>query len=208
MITTQFGRIALFGAALALSGCSAWDALFDVDTTNSDTDNTSDETTIASFDDQAISALDFMRDGENLAATGVSDMPTSGSVGYEGVAGFSYDERASGIEDYDVMADATIQANFSDGEVTGSFDNFNTYDDVDLDGELTITEGTITDNTMSGNAIGSFVDGTDAEVWDLTINGEFLGNDGQNIYGSADGTISNGGSSETQVFGDFAVTQN
>lgn len=209
MITTHFGRVALFGAMLALSGCAAWDALFKEDEPSETTDTTDDDTVealAASFDDQAISALDFMRLNEDLSVTDASDMPTTGSAAYAGVAGFNYDARATGLEDYDVMADVTLEADFDDGDVTGTFDNFNTFDDQVLDGELTVTEGTIDETSVTGNAIGSFVDGEDAALWDLEINGDFLGNDGENIFGTVDGTISNGGSDETQVFGDFATT--
>ena len=208
MNTPKIGRIALVCAALSLSGCSAWDALLEEDGETENADDTDGDSTIASFDDQAIQALDFMRDGESLTETADNDMPTSGSVAYDGVVGFSLDERAGGVEDYDIFADATMEVDFDDGDITGSFDNFNTFDDTDMDGELTITEGTVNDNTMSGNAIGSFVDGSDATVWDLAVEGAFLGPDGSHIYGTADGTISNGGSEQSDVFGDFAVSQN
>ena len=72
---------------------------------------------------------------------------------------------------------------------------------------LTVTEGEISDQVVTGNAIGDFVDGDDAVIWNLDIVGEFYGDEGEYIYGLANGTADNGGSEVTDVFGEFAVGQ-
>lgn len=204
MKISHFGRMALVCAVSAVAGCSEIQALFE------DDDDTMDDPveTFSSFDGQIVDGLDFIRLAEDLDATDEADMPTSGSVAYAGVAGFAYDEAPAGnAANYEVMADVSLQADFEDGDMTGTFDNFNTVDDVEMDGSLTLTEGTIDGATMSGNAIGDFVDGTDAVIWNLEVAGEFLGDDGEYIYGIANGTADNGGSQVTDVFGEFAVGQ-
>jgi hypothetical protein len=204
MKISYFGRIALVCAVSAVAGCSEIQALFE------DDDDAMDEPveTFSSFDGQVVEGLDFIRLAEDLDATETSDMPTSGSVGYTGVAGFAYDAAPAGnAASYEVMADVSLQADFEDGDITGTFDNFNTVDDMAMDGSLTLTEGTINGAMMTGNAIGDFVDGTDAVIWNLEVAGEFLGDDGEYIYGIANGTADNGGSEVTDVFGEFAVGQ-
>ena len=204
MKISHFGRIALLCTVSAVAGCSEIQALFESD------DDTTDVPveTFSSFDGQIVDALDFIRMGDDLDATDASDMPTSGSVGYTGVAGFAYDEAPGGnAANYEVMADVSLEADFEDGDITGTFDNFNTVDDMEMDGSLTVTEGTIDGTTMTGNAIGDFVDGTDAVIWNLELAGEFLGDEGEYIYGIANGTADNGGSEVTDVFGEFAVGQ-
>ena len=204
MKISHFGRIALLCTVSAVAGCSEIQDLFESD------DDTTDVPveTFSSFDGQIVDALDFIRMGDDLDATDASDMPTSGSVGYTGVAGFAYDEAPGGnAANYEVMADVSLEADFEDGDITGTFDNFNTVDDLEMDGSLTVTEGTIDGTTMTGNAIGDFVDGTDAVIWNLELAGEFLGDEGEYIYGIANGTADNGGSEVTDVFGEFAVGQ-
>lgn len=205
MTMTMFGRTALVCAAALLSGCSSIEDLFN---TNNDTDPVEDSAeTLSDFDTQIVEGLDFTRLGPELDATTTSDMPSSGSVEYAGVAGFAYDAAPESVADYEVMADVALQADFDDGDVSGTFDNFNTVDDVDMDGSLTVTEGAIDGATMTGNAIGDFVDGEDAVIWNLELAGEFLGEEGEYIYGTANGTADNGGSQVTDVYGEFAVGQ-
>lgn len=206
MMISHFGRMALVCAVSAVAGCSEIQSLFKSD---DDPDTTDDQVeTFSSFDGQILEGLEFIRMADELGATDDSDMPTSGGVDYSGVAGFAYETAPAGIAaNYEIMADVTFQVDFEDGDVTGTFDNFNTVDDEEMDGSLTLTEGTIDGTTMTGNAIGDFVDGTDAVIWNLEVAGAFLGDDGEYIYGSANGTADNGGSEVTDVFGDFALGQ-
>lgn len=204
MKISHFGRIALLCAVSAVAGCSSIEDLFNSNNDNESTDEPVE--TFSSFDGQIVEGLDFIRMGGGLDSTDASDMPTSGSVGYAGVAGFAYDEAPGGnAANYEVMADVSLQADFEDGDMTGTFDNFNTVDDMEMDGSLTLTEGTIDGTSLAGNAIGDFVDGTDAVIWNLEVAGEFLGDEGEYIYGIANGTADNGGSEVTDVFGEFAV---
>jgi len=208
MKKSYFGRFALISAVALLSGCGAWDSLFEEsDEVVDEATEEAEEEVISTFDDQIVESLDFIRMREDLETTAPANMPTTGSAEYAGVAGFTYDTPATGVEDYDVMADVALTADFESGDVTGSFDNFNRSDDVDMDGELTVTEGAITDAALSGNAIGSFVDGEEAELWDLELNGTFMGDHGEYAYGTADGTATNGGADSTNVYGEFTVGQ-
>ncbi|MBM1221734.1 hypothetical protein JQU17_15425 [Ponticoccus sp. SC2-23] len=178
-------------------------------TSDNETETTNEPVeTFSSFDGQIVEGLDYIRLADDLDPTEVDDIPGSGSVAYEGVAGFAYDEAPGGnAANYEIMADVSLEADFDDGDVIGTFDNFNTVDDVQLDGSLTVTEGEISDQVVTGNAIGDFVDGDDAVIWNLDIVGEFYGDEGEYIYGLANGTADNGGSEVTDVFGEFAVGQ-
>ena len=201
MKNSPVGRIALLFAISALAGCASIEDLF-----SNDSDSNADPVeTFSSFDGQIVQAVDFDRLGGELDETEESDLPSSGSVDYAGVAGFAYAEAPQSAVDYEVMADGSLRADFEDGDVTGTFDNFSTFDDVDMDGTLTVTEGTIDGTSLTGNVIGDFVDGDDAVIWDLELIGQFYGDDGEYIYGTANGTANNGGSESTDVFGEFAV---
>ncbi len=206
MKISHVGRVALLCAVSAVAGCSSIEDLF---TSDNETETTNEPVeTFSSFDGQIVEGLDYIRLADDLDPTEVDDIPGSGSVAYEGVAGFAYDEAPGGnAANYEIMADVSLEADFDDGDVIGTFDNFNTVDDVQLDGSLTVTEGEISDQVVTGNAIGDFVDGDDAVIWNLDIVGEFYGDEGEYIYGLANGTADNGGSEVTDVFGEFAVGQ-
>ena len=200
------GPVAIVAAAFLLSGC---DELFNDDGSSAPTDTDPppvDITTGAGYDDQIITTLDLMTALEGSSITPSDQIPTSGSVGYTGVVGFS-EEAPGDILTYDMMADLSLQADFGTGAVTGTMDNFNTRDDVDMNGSLTLTEGQVAGTGFTANAIGAFTDGTTAEIWDLDVNADFVGAGGSGIMGTATGTISNGGSETRDVFGDIVAQQ-
>lgn len=205
------GIVAVSAAALFLSGCELF-----TDTSTSDVVDTTDIEDITTavvtagggYDEQVIQTLDLFRVTEGMSDTPSDQMPVTGSATYEGVVGFSYVTPTSNIAAYDVMSDLSLQTDFETGAVTGSMDNFNTVDDVTLDGNLTLTEGEIQGTNFTANAIGVFTEDTTAEIWDLDIVADFMGASGVAIEGTANGTISNGGSESTEVFGDMIAQQN
>lgn len=202
------GFVAATVATLLLSGC---DDLFSSGETTTGTpadDTPPVVSTGASYDDQIIQINDLTFDLADVSPTPADQMPTTGAAVYEGVVGFSNASPANGIGDYDMMSDLTLQADFASGAMTGTMDNFNTRNDVDMDGSLTLTEGSITGTNFTANAIGSFTEGTTAEIWDLDVVADFMGASGSAIEGTANGTISNGGSVTTEVFGDMIAVQN
>lgn len=206
MMNSIFGRFALIVAVSAMSGCSDIQNLFSGD--DNDDPDTDPVETFSSFDSQIVDVLDFTRLADDLDATDAEDMPTSGSVGYEGVAGFAYDAAPQSAADYQVMSDVLLEADFEDGDVTGSFDNFNTVDDEQMDGFLEVNQGEINDTIVTGDVNGVFGEGNDAVIWNLELVGEFAGDEGEYIFGTAEGTADEVGSEQaTDVFGEFGVGQ-
>lgn len=201
------GIVAVSAAALLLSGCEEWFSDSSSSTEVSETEQMTPATSGNSYDDQIIMINDMTFDNSTMSNTPGDQMPTTGMATYEGVVGFSYTSPANGIGDYDVMSDLSVQADFGSGGVTGTMDNFNTRDDVDLNGNLTLTEGEIQGTNFTANAIGSFSDGTTAELWDLDVVADFVGANGTALQGTATGTISNGGSENTEVFGDMIAQE-
>lgn len=204
------GIVAVSAAALLLSGCETW---FTDDSSSSSTDDIVPEDVVPSsssqtYDDQIIMINDLTFSNSTMSNTPGDQMPTSSVIAYEGVAGFSFDDPAGGIGDYDVMSDLSLEADFGTGAVTGSMDNFNTRDDVDLVGNLTLTEGEVQGTNFTANAIGSFTDGTTAELWDLDIVADFVGANGTAVQGTAVGSITNGGTINSEVFGDLIAQEN
>ncbi|SMY07086.1 hypothetical protein [Flavimaricola marinus] len=203
------GIVAVSAAALFLSGCDSWFSSDEgTDTSSSQGTQSTSGGTGASFDDQFLLIDDLNFELSELSNTPSDQMRDSGTATYEGVVGFSNDSPAVSISDYDMMSDLTLQADFGTGAMTGTMDNFNTRGDVDMDGSLTLTEGEIKGTNFTANAIGSFTDGTDAEIWDLEVVADFIGANGSAIEGTAQGTISNGGSVTTEVFGDMMAVEN
>lgn len=202
------GLVAVTVATLFLSGC---DDLFSSDETTNTPPVEEPPPVVsvdASYDDQIILINDLTFDMTEVSATPADQMPTTGAAVYEGVVGFANTTPANGnISEYDMMSDLTLQADFASGAMTGTMDNFNTRADVDMNGSLTLTEGTITGTNFTANAIGAFTDGTTAEIWDLDVVADFMGASGTAIEGTANGTISNGGSVTTEVFGEMVAAQ-
>jgi hypothetical protein len=203
------GFVAMSAAALFLTGCDDLFSSGDSSTPTPDDDTPPVVSVDSTYDDQIIQINDLNFDLAEVSTTPADQMPITGAAVYEGVVGFSNTTPASGnISEYDMMSDLTLQADFATGGVTGTMDNFNTRGDVDMDGSLTLTEGTITGTSFTANAIGSFTEGTTAEIWDLDVRADFMGASGTAIEGTANGTISNGGSLTTEVFGDMIAVQN
>lgn len=203
------GPVALAAVALFLSGCGDFiDDLTGSGSSSSAADEIIDVTTAGgAYDDQIIQSLDLMFALEGSSITPSDQIPTSDTASYSGVVGFSNDSPAQNVAEYDMMSDLSINADFASGEISGTFDNFNTRDDVALNGSLTLTEGQVAGTGFTANAIGAFTDGTNAEIWDLEVVADFVGAGGAGIVGTANGTISNGGSDTSDVFGDLIAQQ-
>lgn len=197
-----FGLVAVVAASTGLSGCAS---LFEEDAPVESTEIVSAD---ISYDDQVIESLDLFRAIEGVGQTPGDQMPTSGFATYSGVVGFSNEAPPASAADYDMMSDLSLRADFGTGGMTGVMDNFNTVGDGQMNGTLTLTEGAITGSSFTANAIGSFTDGTSAEVWDLEIAADFIGAGGSAVVGTANGTISNGGSVTSNVFGALVADRN
>ena len=200
------GLVAVIAASIGLTGCGS---LFGDDSGGG---SGGGGTLDASYDAQVIQSLDLFRTYNGVGQTPVDQMPEAGFATYSGVVGFSHDTAPTSVADYDIMSDVTLRAEFgtngTDGTMTGTMENFNTVDDVEMNGMLTLTEGQITGSTLTANAIGSFSDGTDAAIWDLEVTANFVGAGGASIIGTANGTITNGGSVTSTVFGDLVADTN
>lgn len=176
----------LFGAGLAmtlLGGC--------LGTENPD------------FNKQGIEAVRFINQLEDLPVT--SEMPTTGSVEYRGVASFTYDPLPSQDDPgVNLFADMTLTADFDTNSVEGQIDSFNSPNG-NVSGTVDVTGGTIISNTMRANGSGTIVDGEDSTVLDLNLAGEFRDEDASVVTGLITGTYETNGAETGAIVGSFGV---
>lgn len=115
-----------------------------------------------------------------------TNMPTTGTAEYRGIAVLSDDGRFNQA-DIDMTADLKMTANFAPGggTINGSLSNFLYEEDdnffIPLRGSLTIADAAITNTTFSSTISGTLVEGGDRERISGTINGQFRGNEGAMI---------------------------
>ncbi len=148
------------------------------------------------FEELAIEAADLVDTYDDVNRALPSDMPTSGSARYDGVAAFSSTavNPDTIVTDPDSLASVTMTADFTSSDISGRVYDFQSAQDVDIDGELVITEGTIDGAGFSADVGGSLTeDGVDVS-YDGSIVGGFLGEDAEAIegYGAAVATPEGG----------------
>ena len=148
---------------------------------------------------------EFLEGVSGLPVTSASAVPTSGSVSYQGVAGFVYDEPVVvGSTYYDLLADVQITASFASNTVTGSISQFNSPEGA-VSGTVPVTDGVISGGFVAANATGTIVDGGTVVALDLDMAGVFRGDQAQAITGSANGSYTPEGGATGQIFGVFGV---
>ena len=161
------------------------------------------------------SALDQVLVLEDLlvsSPTPIDQLP-SGSVSYNGLIAVSSD--ATDIEDSSQVASdplfavgqMTIDADFSNGAVTGVGDHFIDGNDNQIEGELVLDAGT----NFMGSGPGSFVGTIAGDIlpangythsYDLEVEGSFLGGNAETVVGggSGDFDLTTSGVTETIPF--------
>jgi len=133
--------------------------------------------------------------------TATAVMPTEGTATYTGVAGFLF---GAETVDADALAKTastlTVNANFTNGGMSGSMTDFYYYDGSSVPGSLTITGGPLTGNTFTRPVTGNlFVDG-DLRPIAGTVEGFFAGNDAKAVGVVGDLTAT-GSATAISVFG-------
>jgi hypothetical protein len=124
---------------------------------------------------------------ENSEITPMSDMPTSGSATYTGLAGFGPgDVMYLDEDDITVASEARLQADFGRGVLSGELTNFQAYDGTAISGSADITDGVIIDNQFAANVSGNVSSNILSGRLDGDLVGGFLGDDAQGAGGLMD----------------------
>lgn len=157
------------------------------------------------FNQQAVDALRFINDLEDLPVTAADDLP-SGTVAYSGLASFNYDapRTADGV---DLLADMTLTADFDTNRVEGTIDRFNSPSG-NVSGSVDVTDGAIVLNALQANGEGTIVEGDTSTELTFELLGQFRDTDGSVATGEIEGTYSSDDGSEGALFGNFGVEQN
>lgn len=128
-----------------------------------------------------------------LAQTSAASMRVTGRVEYDGVVGMAFGGAPASLQTAEMIGDLDLDANFGAGTITGEMDDFNTRDGRELQGELRVTNGTISGSEFSGNAGGTLTGGASAPGRvNATIGGEFTGQGASALAGSGSGTSAGG----------------
>lgn len=152
-------------AGLAVSGLAACDSTAVVD----------DSATVDEYNEMAIAYNDLRADVQSMPVAGTSTMPTVGSATYLGYATVLADTPSA----TQLIGDAEVRANFTNGTVTGTLSDFvgtvNGSDYANYSGTLALNNGTI--GSGSPSALQSDLSGTLSSTTDrLTVTGGVQGN--------------------------------
>ena len=142
------------------------------------------------FATRGVQAANLLADYGNAPLTQTANMPT-GTFNYTGVAGFTDGTQSADFiaQNAGTAADVNLQANFDESTIAGSFTNFITENNVRGTGQIDLRNGTITGNTFNANATGKVnYNGTDL-VAQGVVNGGFVGNSADAMFGRVDGTL-------------------
>lgn len=133
----------------------------------------------------------------NQIRTPVAQMPTLGSVTYTGMAAFPTRNRTTTVITTNnnttirrpapqIAARATMVADFANGNVSGTIDQFRDNADTALPGSLTLNAAPITGNTYARTTLsGTYpVNGTAQPITGVQHSGRFLGPDASGIEGT------------------------
>ncbi|SMY07087.1 hypothetical protein [Flavimaricola marinus] len=162
------------------------------------------------FNKQAIEAVQFVNQLEDLPATDPEMMPqdNSGNVEYRGVAAFNYDVPVTSANPgADLFADMSLTADFENNDISGSITSFNSANG-NVSGTVDVTDGAIVQNLMAANGNGDIVDDGTTIALDLDLDGQFRGETGTAITGAITGSYTPEGESQGDIFGTFGVDQN
>lgn len=141
--------------------------------------------TQATFDDRVSRGVALGDKYDEVGPT--SNMPTSGTATYAGLAGFADTPNAEAADVYGT-ADVTMTANFTatGGSVSGSMTNFLGKNDDNnqieaLQGSVTIADATFAGNTFSTTVSGTLTDPEGTLNITGSMEGGFLGDEGAAI---------------------------
>lgn len=183
--TFVYRNVCIFGAlTLTLGACSG-----------SSSSNVTLPPTRATFDQISAANRELFDTVIDLEATPVANMPVSGQATYTGVASYKSDVSIPddiGFPDYEnlivnepeIVSQVRLTANFAGQTVGGTFSNFQSAELGPLDGTLTISNATITDNFFEGDVSGQIGrPGNLSAIGDGTTEGLFLGGSAEYVAG-------------------------
>ena len=156
-----------------------------------------------SFTQQQTSAGDFADQIEDLAAIDPADLPTSGTVDYNGI--FATSINTDEADEVVFLGDLALSADFVTDAVTGDLSNVNSSEGLEYDGTIALTDGAINrgaaiSETVTGAVVGDVVTSAGNTVsFDTELSGDFLGEDSQYLAGDITGTIEFEGVEQTIV---------
>jgi hypothetical protein len=128
-------------------------------------------------------------------------MPTSGSATFSGVAAYGDTPDVDAIlADPTSLSQVEFNADFEDGNLTGRAYNFQS-EDVDISGQLNISNGSIVDNTFEADFAGTLNEDGFNVAYDGVVGGGFL-NSGDTPAGAM---LGYGEGTATSVFGTYDV---
>ena len=153
-----------------------------------------------SVDDLSESGIELIERLALLPETDTLDMPVSGTARYDGYAAYSSStsDPVRIVSDPDTLSEVQLTANFGSSTISGSATNFQSYEGVDIDGALAITNGTIVDATLTADIGGTLTEDGVNVSYDGEIQGGFLGEDAEAIAGT--------GYADASVLGTFVGT--
>lgn len=129
-----------------------------------------------------------------LAKTSAASMPKTGRAEYDGVVGMAFGKTPASLKQAQMLGDLDLDANFSNGRITGEMDDFHTRKGRELNGELRLSNGKIRGSDFSANVSGQLTGGKNAPgAVKGGIDGNFLGKgaSGMTGKGSANSTSGN-----------------
>jgi hypothetical protein len=123
---------------------------------------------------------------DDAPLTSLSGMPTEGRATYSGVAGFRTSPES---EDYDVVAEAALIANFNNQRVAGQLSNFRDDENNAIAGTVEIERDRLNGNEFTNTLSGTLVADGEELVVDGQLTGGFAGPDAGFILGDITGTV-------------------
>lgn len=151
------------------------------------------------FDDLEARSDGLLNEVQDLGATDLASLPTTGAATYEGVVGLNFEAIPDGtLQGYDMAGDLEMTVNFAGAgdQVTGRADGFVGLDGEEFDGALIIDEGHLdrgagveADYAFGADMAGELT-GADGTSWivDTGLQGNFAGEDHSHAFGDLEGT--------------------
>lgn len=139
------------------------------------------------FNQQARDGLQLINSFNELPVTPAGNIPT-GSSTYTGVAGFNLDTLAVQGDQFELLADLEITADFDTNDITGNLSSFNTPDGNGT-GTINLTNGAIVGNAFAVDANGNVgLPEGDSILLEVDMNGVFRGAAANAVTGNGSGS--------------------
>ncbi len=157
------------------------------------------------YNQQAIDGARLLNQFAALPITPPSSVPDTGSATYFGIAGFTYDDVLATDEQYDLLADVEVTADFDANSVSGRMSSFNSVDG-NVSGSLDIKNGAIVGNVFTADAVANLglPDGVTQNI-DMDVNGLFRAAGAGAVAGTGNGTYTNSDNTSGDIYVSFGA---